>query len=65
MAARFNDHLIYIALALAVVTAIASAPADGAQALQKLQWLLAVSAAPETVTMTGAIDGTTTFPVSP
>ncbi len=64
MAARSDNHLVYIALALAAVAAIATAPADGAETLQKLQWLLAVSTAPEAVATAGAVDGTTTFPDS-
>jgi hypothetical protein len=65
MAAGSDNHLVYIALALAAVAAIATAPADGAETWQKLQWLLVVSAAPEAVTSAVTIDGTTAFPVSP
>lgn len=65
MAARFDNHLIYIALALSLVAAVATTPADGAQTLQKLQWLLLVSTTPEAIATTGAIGGTVTIPVSP
>ena len=64
MAVRFDD-LVYIALVLAVIAVVATAPADGAQTVQKLRWLLAVSTTPDAVVTDGAIDGTMTFPVSP
>jgi hypothetical protein len=64
MAGGFDNHLIYIALALAVVATVATMPADGAQALRKIQWLLLMSAAPEAIATTVASDGTT-FPTSP
>ena len=65
MAARFDNHLVYIALALAVIAVVATTPADGAQTVQKLQWLLAISTTPEADVAAGAIDGATSFPVSP
>jgi len=65
MAARFDNHLVYIALALAVIAVVATTPADGAQTVHKLRWLLAISTTPEAVVTAGAIDGTMSFPVSP
>lgn len=65
MAVSFDNHLVYIALALAVIAVVATMPADGAQTVQKLQWLLAASSTPEADVASGAIDGTTSFPVSP
>jgi hypothetical protein len=65
MAVRFDNHLIYIALALAVIAVVATMPADGAQTVQKLRWLLAASSTPEVDATSGAIDGTISFPVSP
>lgn len=63
--ARSDNHLVYIALALAIIAVVASTPADGAQTVQKLRWLLAVSTTPEAVVTAGATDGTLSFPVSP
>jgi hypothetical protein len=65
MAVERGDCIVYVALVLAVLAAVLSAPADPSVTDQKLLWLLVQESAAETINMAGAIDGRTTFPVPP
>jgi len=64
VAVKSGDGIIYVALALAALAAFLSAPSNPSMTYQKLHWLLAQNAAAETLTIAGAIGGSTTFPVS-
>ena len=58
MSSSPDTGTIYLALALATVAAIMSAPTHADEALRKLQWLLLTETEPETSATMGVIDET-------
>jgi hypothetical protein len=65
MSANTGDGMVYIALVLATLAAVLSAPSDSATTYRKLGWLLTTDTTPDTVISADAIGGTSDFPVSP
>ncbi|HUB12618.1 MAG TPA: hypothetical protein VMB34_11720 [Acetobacteraceae bacterium] len=65
MTGRTGDSMIYAALVLAALAAIASAPSSGSAVDRKLHWLLARDTSADLTMIAGAIGEPTTFPVSP
>ena len=58
MSSSPDTGIIYLALALATVAAIMSAPTHADKALRKLQWLLLTETEPETSATMGVTDET-------
>jgi hypothetical protein len=58
-----EDCVIFLALILAIVTAIVTVPPSTTAVYQKLYWLLLIESTPEWIATAGAIDGH--LPVSP
>lgn len=63
--ARFENYTTGLALVLALIAAIATAPSSVLEASQKMELLLLVTTASEAISTSGAVGGAPTFPVSP
>ncbi len=60
-----GDGIVCVALVLAALAAVLSAPTDSSVTYQKLRWLLVQESATETIAMASAIGGPATFRTPP
>jgi hypothetical protein len=65
MSSDTENCAIYIALALALASAIVSAPSSVAEVSRKLQWFLTTGTSPEVAAAAGVIGEAREFPLPP